>query len=91
MPQGILPYKYEEEKTLAGMTSLAGLPLYLDLAVALGLPKSIEHHLAFRPSQGWTDSQWFCPLCFSPWPVVTASMISRSSMLTRGSAGYSNT
>ena len=57
MPQGILPYKYEEEKKPAGMTSLAGLPLYLDLAVALGMPKSIEDHLAFRPSQGWTDSQ----------------------------------
>jgi len=57
MPQGILPYKYEEEKRAAGMTSLAGLPLYLDLAVALGLPGSITHHLTLRPSQGWTDSQ----------------------------------
>jgi hypothetical protein len=57
MPQGVLPYKYEEEKKPAGMTSLAGLPLYVDLAVALGVPKSIEHHLVFRPSQGWTDSQ----------------------------------
>jgi hypothetical protein len=57
MPQGILPYKYEEEKKPAGMTSLAGLPLYLDLAGALGLPESIGRHLTFRPSQGWTDSQ----------------------------------
>ena len=55
MPQGILPYKYEEEKKPGGMTSLVGLPLYLDLACALGLPKSIDHHL--RPSQGWTDSE----------------------------------
>jgi len=57
MPQGLLPYKYEEEKKPAGMTSLAGLPLYLDLAHALGLPKSIERHLTLRPSQGWTDAQ----------------------------------
>ena len=32
MPQGILPYKYEKEKTDSGMTSLAGLPVYLDFA-----------------------------------------------------------
>lgn len=57
MPQGILPYKYEEEKKAGGMTSLAGLPLYLDLAFALGLPHSIDRHLALRPSQGWTDCQ----------------------------------
>jgi len=57
MPQGILSYKYEEEKKPAGMTSLAGLPLYLDLACALGLPQSIGRHLTFRPSQGWTDSR----------------------------------
>src|SRR5512135_791185 len=57
MPQGILPYKYEEEKKAGGMTALAGLPLYLDLAFALGFPARIERHLTLRPSQGWTDSQ----------------------------------
>jgi hypothetical protein len=57
MAQGILPYKYEEEKKSAGMTALAGLPLYLDLACALDLPKRIDRHLHLRPSQGWTDSQ----------------------------------
>lgn len=57
MPQGNLPYKYEEERKPAGMTSLAGLPVYLDLASALGVPRSIERHLAFRPTQGWTDRQ----------------------------------
>jgi len=29
MTQGVLPFKYEEEKTQIGMTSLAGLPVYL--------------------------------------------------------------
>jgi hypothetical protein len=57
MPQGILPYKYEEEKKAAGMTSLAGLPVYLDLASALGVPESIDRHLHLRPTQGWTDRQ----------------------------------
>jgi hypothetical protein len=64
MAQGILPYKYEEEKNEAGMTSLAGLPLYLDLAFALGLPESIDRHLMFRPAQGWTDSQMVLSLVF---------------------------
>jgi hypothetical protein len=62
MAQGLLPYKYEEEKKTGGLTSLAGLPLYLDLAHALGLPESIERHVTFRPSQGWTDSQMILTL-----------------------------
>ncbi len=28
MTQGILPFKYEEEKNESGMTALAGLPIY---------------------------------------------------------------
>ena len=35
MAQGILPFKYETEKSTTGMTALAGLPVYLDLAKAL--------------------------------------------------------
>jgi hypothetical protein len=62
MPQGILPYKYEEERKPAGMTSLAGLPVYLDLACALGLPRSIDRHLTLRPTQGWTDRQMILTL-----------------------------
>ncbi len=30
MAQGVLPYKYEKEKTTSGMTALAGLPVYLE-------------------------------------------------------------
>ena len=37
MAQGVLPYKYEKEKTAGGMTSLAGLPVYPDLASVLNL------------------------------------------------------
>jgi len=58
MAQGILPFKYETEKNMTGMTALAGLPVYLDLAQVIGLSKSIEKHLKIRKGgQGWTDSQ----------------------------------
>ncbi len=58
MTQGVLPFKYEEEKTQSGMTALAGLPVYLDLAKVIGLSKSIQKHLKVRDNfQGWTDSQ----------------------------------
>jgi hypothetical protein len=58
MTQGILPFKYEEEKSQTGATALAGLPVYLDLAQALGLSKSIQKHLKVREgSQCWTDTQ----------------------------------
>jgi hypothetical protein len=58
MTQGILPFKYETEKNAAGMTALAGLPVYLDLARAIGLHKSIKKHVKVRKGeQGWTDSQ----------------------------------
>ena len=63
MTQGVLPFKYEEEKTQTGMTALAGLPVYLDLAKVIGLSKSIQKHLKVREnSQGWTDSQMVLPL-----------------------------
>jgi len=58
MTQGVLPFKYEEEKTQSGMTALAGLPIYLDLAQVIGLSKSIQKHIKVKEnSQGWTDSQ----------------------------------
>ena len=56
MAQGILPYKYEEEKTGGGMTAYAGLPVYLDLASVLGLGDIIRTHIQVK-SQGWTDEQ----------------------------------
>jgi hypothetical protein len=63
MAQGILPFKYETEKNATGMTALAGLPVYLDLAQVVGLNKSIQKHLKIRKGgQGWTDSQFVLPL-----------------------------
>jgi hypothetical protein len=58
MAQGVLPFKYENEKQKAEMTALGGLPLYLDLAHVMGLSKSIEKNLGIRRnSQGWSDSE----------------------------------
>ncbi|MCP4344143.1 MAG: IS1380 family transposase [Desulfobacterales bacterium] len=63
MAQGSLPFKYESETTSNGMTALAGLPVYLDLAHVAGLQKSIEEHLQVRNGgQGWTDSQMILSL-----------------------------
>ena len=56
MPQGVLPYKYEEEKTQSGMTALAGLPVYLDLVSVLGLGEHIRRHMHIK-GRGWTDEQ----------------------------------
>jgi hypothetical protein len=59
MPQGILSFHYESSLAKAGMTALAGLPIYLDLCHAAGLGKSIRRHMGVRADggQGWTDSQ----------------------------------
>jgi hypothetical protein len=57
MPQGVLSYKYEEERNDTGMTALAGLPVYLDLASVLGLGDHIRTHMQVRQGQGWTDEQ----------------------------------
>ncbi|MCW8965753.1 MAG: IS1380 family transposase [Candidatus Pacearchaeota archaeon] len=63
MSQGVLPFKYEKEKTQTGMTALAGLPVYLDLAKVIGLSKSIQRHIKIREnSQGWTDAQMLLSL-----------------------------
>ena len=63
MPQGILPFKYEEEKHSGGMTRMAGLPSYLELSYALGLCESIGEYLNVRDSgQGFTDSEMIMSL-----------------------------
>jgi len=56
MPQGVLPYKYEEGKSASGLTALAGLPVYLDLASVLGLGDHICAPMQVKV-QGWTDEQ----------------------------------
>jgi len=64
LAQGVLPFRYEAEPTNSGMTALAGLPAYLELAAVSGLIKSIRRHLQVctEKKQGWTDSQIVMPL-----------------------------
>jgi len=59
LTQGVLPFRYESEPTESGMTALAGLPAYLELAIVSGLTDSIRHHLEVcgLKEQGWTDIQ----------------------------------
>jgi len=62
--QGVLPFRYECERTGSGMTALAGLPPYLELAVVSGLTDSVRRHLQVcaDQKQGWTDTQIVMPL-----------------------------
>jgi hypothetical protein len=59
LAQGVLPFRYEAEPTASGMTALAGLPAYLELAAVSGLTGSIRRHLRVcaEKKQGWTDAQ----------------------------------
>jgi hypothetical protein len=61
MSQGVLGFKYEEEKHATGMTGLAGLPVYLDLMHAMGLSELIKNHLQVK-QRGWTDAQMISSL-----------------------------
>lgn len=63
MAQTVLPFQYEVEKKPGGMTTLAGLPLYLELAHLMGLPRLIADHVRARQGdQGWTDDQMIMAL-----------------------------
>jgi hypothetical protein len=59
LKQGVLPFSYECEPTESGMTALAGLPAYLELATVAKLPDSLQRHLegCHLKEQGWTDTQ----------------------------------
>lgn len=57
MPHGVLPFQYDIDRRPMGITALAGLPLYLELAHVSGLVESIRKNLSVRKTQGWTDVQ----------------------------------
>ena len=64
MAQGILGFQYEAEASTAGLTSLAGLPVYLDLIHACGLVGAIREHVRVAGMQGWLDLQMVLALIF---------------------------
>ncbi len=62
MSQGVLGYQYEEEKKAVGLTAMAGLPVYLDLARVMGFSESVQKHVRVRGPQGYTDAQMLTAL-----------------------------
>ena len=63
MSQGSLPFKYEAEKKSTGITSFAGLFLFLDLFSKIKFDQLINEHVTVRRhGQGWTDAQMITSL-----------------------------
>ena len=62
--QGVLDFHYQADRSSGGLTSLAGLPLYLDLIKAVGLDAAIRRHVHVAGSQGWLDVQMVLSLIF---------------------------
>jgi hypothetical protein len=60
----VLDFKYEADRSSGGMTSLAGLPLYLELIEAIGLGAAIRQHVDVAGTQGWLDIQMVLALIF---------------------------
>lgn len=58
MTQGVLPFKYENDRGGAGLTAFGGIGAYLDLAGGSGFIRSLERHVRVRASgQGWSDAE----------------------------------
>ena len=62
--QGVLGFQYEADTSGGGLTSLAGLPLYLDLVQASGLDVAIRRHVQVAGGQGWLDIQMVLAVIF---------------------------
>lgn len=56
MTQGVLNFKYEEEKKNFGTTSVAGILLSLDLLEKMNFSKMVSDHVTAKEDrQGWSD------------------------------------
>ena len=64
LPQGLLDFQYEADSSRHGLTSLAGLPLYLELIEASGLGAAIRRHVRVAGGQGWLDIQMVLAVIF---------------------------
>jgi hypothetical protein len=62
--QGVLGFQYESDASSTGLTSLAGLPLYLDLIHACGLDAAVRQHMRVAGAQGWLDIQMVLAVIF---------------------------
>src|SRR5712691_7458344 len=64
LAQGLLDFQYESDSSSHGLTSLAGLPVYLDLIKASGLGAAIQRHVRAAGDQGWLDIQMVLAVIF---------------------------
>lgn len=64
LPQGVLSFQYEAERSRGGLTSVAGLPLYLDLVHSSGLASAIGRDVQVSGRQGWLDIQMVLAVIF---------------------------
>jgi len=62
--QGALAFEYEKESSAERLTSLAGLPLYLDLILVSGMAAAVHRHVHAAGEQGWMDIQMVIALIF---------------------------
>ena len=61
MAQNLLPFQYLNGKNESGLTSFAGLPLYMEMAMATGLNDTIAETLHSK-TRGWSDQQMLLSL-----------------------------
>ncbi len=59
-----LPFQYQSEKNDSGLTGFAGLSLYLELAVHIGLIEYINQTIKTK-IRGWTDAEMILSLVFA--------------------------
>ena len=64
LAQGLLDFQYEADSSSHGLTSLAGLPLYLELIKACGLGGAIQRHVRAAGGQGWLDIRMVLAVIF---------------------------
>jgi hypothetical protein len=64
LAQGVLDFQYELDSSHHGLTSLAGLPLYLELVKVCGLGAAIGRHVRAAGGQGWLDVQMALAVVF---------------------------
>jgi len=64
LAQGLLDFQYESDSSSHGLTSLAGLPVYIDLIEAMGLDAAIRQHVGAAGVQGWLDIQMVLAVIF---------------------------
>jgi len=58
LPQGVLGFQYEAARSRGRLTSLAGLPLYLDLVHSIGLAGQSGATSRLPAVRGGWTSRW---------------------------------